>query len=65
MPSNKYFNLEILVGGKPIPEYKKKSFSYVESNLFCPVSYSSSVSEVVNGEVETQVKSKVAFVIAK
>ena len=55
MPSDQYFCVEILVGDCSIPEYTKNEQVYVESNLFTSVSYSQKVSEVVNGETETQV----------
>ena len=55
MPSNDKFSMEILVGDAAIPEYNKKEFVYVESNLYTPVSYQQSVCDKVNGEEEKQV----------
>ena len=55
MPTDNIFSLKILVNGQVIPEYVKNEKVYVESNLFTPVSYTQKVTEVVDGETETQV----------
>ena len=59
MPQNKDFHFQVLVGGVPLPEYTVESPDgnkiYIESDLFTHVSYTVPGSEVVAGEVETQV----------
>ncbi|XP_077982844.1 uncharacterized protein LOC144437711 [Glandiceps talaboti] len=54
MPSNSEFSLNILVGDVQVPEYQKDGITYVESNLFTPVSYKVRTDEVVAGEIESQ-----------
>ena len=54
MPSDGNFAFRVLVGGRALPEYAFNGETYVESNLWTPVSYQQEVSEIVNGEKETQ-----------
>lgn len=54
MPRDAKFSFSVLIGGRPVPEYKQNDETYVESNLFTPYSYKQEVRELVNGEVETQ-----------
>ena len=55
MPQNQDFSIQVLVGGSPIPEYEKDGRYYVESNLATPFSYRQQSTEVIQGEVESQV----------
>ena len=54
MPSDGQFGFTILVGGTPVPEYRKDGRVFVESNLWTPFSYKQEVVEFVNGEKEVQ-----------
>ena len=54
MPTDGNFGFSVLIAGLPVPEYTKDGHTYVESNLWTPVSYQQSVREFAYGEVEEQ-----------
>ena len=54
MPLSSSFAFSVLIAGIPLPEYTKDGVTYVESNLWTPVSYQQRVREVVYGEIEEQ-----------
>ena len=54
MPTDGNFSFSVLIAGLPVPEYTKDGHTYVESNLWTPVSYQQSVREFAYGEVEEQ-----------
>ncbi len=54
MPTDGNFGFSVLIAGLPVPEYTKDGHTYVESNLWTPVSYQQSIREFAYGEVEEQ-----------
>lgn len=54
MPTAGDFCFSVLVGDAVLPEYNRDGVTYVESNLWTPVSYKQRVREVAYGEIEEQ-----------
>ena len=54
MPTDTKFSFSVLIGGRPVPEYKQNEEYMIESNLFTPYSYKQEVRELVSGELEVQ-----------
>ena len=54
MPSAEHFSFSVLIGGVAVPEYYKDGKTYIESNLYTPVSYDREEREQVGDELEVQ-----------
>ena len=62
MPSNDDFSFRILIGETPVTEFQLDGIFYIECNLSTAISYKQSLTEVVSGEVESQVWQIHAFI---
>ena len=55
MPSNADFTTEILIAGVAVPEYEKDGKYFIECNLNTSLTYMDKVTEIVQGDRESQV----------